>query len=144
MINFNASLAMFDDLLSVFEEKGFHWAIWTYKDLGQMGLVSSKEETPWKQFCSSPDVRVWQEEYRAAHSRFIDDLKQRLPALTTLDMRDLNTQIPHHWHAVTLPHVVELLKGKTPSALADMARSFAFENCDVHSDKLEVLRRHLQ
>lgn len=32
-----------DDQISMFEEFGAHWTTWTYKDVGVMGLILTKE-----------------------------------------------------------------------------------------------------
>ena len=35
------------DLIDIAEEQGDHWTIWTYKDIGKMGLVYADPESGW-------------------------------------------------------------------------------------------------
>jgi hypothetical protein len=42
-------LRVMADLIDIAEEHGDHWTIWTYKDIGQMGLVFADPESEWMQ-----------------------------------------------------------------------------------------------
>lgn len=46
-----------DDFLTVAAESGWSMALWNYKDVGVMGLLSPGAETPWKQFVDGPEAR---------------------------------------------------------------------------------------
>jgi hypothetical protein len=45
--------------------------------------------------------------------------------------------------APALDFVLRRLKGRSPDELAAMARSFAFESCEIHEDQLGMLRPFL-
>ncbi len=48
-------LAMLRDVVGHFEEKGWSWAMWDYKDLGVLGLVVPKPDTPWQRSWGAPE-----------------------------------------------------------------------------------------
>lgn len=139
----DALMKMFDDVLAFFNRKNFAWTSWAYKDLGALGMVSPKADTPWRQFLARDDVRMLQE-----RSGFFDHftvLKEKVeascPFLSTEDMALFGHQVRHQWDAMVLPHFVKKLKDYSLRDLEAMARSFAFENCDVHLQKQELLVR---
>jgi len=136
------SLAILDGLLGIFEDLGFAWTIWTYKDVGAMGILSPRAETPWKQFQELPEVASVRDAYRQARTDVQKLVLAKAPLVTEGDFGHFWGQSMHHWHAVTLPRVLGLLKDKSAEELAAMARSFAFENCEVDEEKLGVLRKH--
>lgn len=73
---------------------------------------------------------------------FAEALKQATPLMAEGDIRHFLGQAMHHWHAGLLPKVVELLKGASLDELEAMARSFAFENCELDTARVAVMRRH--
>lgn len=140
-----AQLAILDDLLGVFDDLGFSWTIWSYKDVGVMGLVSPKESTPWKQFQNLPEVSSIRDinfgPFRAEIQKMV---LSKIPLCTEADFTHFWGQSMHHWHAVMLPKVLRRLKELHGSELAAMAESFRFESCEIDQEKLAVLRKHCE
>jgi hypothetical protein len=46
-----------EDFLSLAGESGWSLALWNYKDVGAMGLLSPRADTPWRRFLDGPEVR---------------------------------------------------------------------------------------
>jgi hypothetical protein len=140
--NHAVNLAILDELIDVFEELGFHWTIWSYKDVGAMGIVSPRAETPWKRFQELPDVTSVREVFWQVRAEVRKIFADKAPLATDGDFSHFWGQSLHHWHAVTLPRVLGLLKGRTEQELAEMAKSFVFDNCEVDQERMAVLRKH--
>ena len=49
----DAGYRVMDDLLSLIDEKQFHWTHWSYKDVGRMGFMRVAAGTPWQRFRTS-------------------------------------------------------------------------------------------
>jgi hypothetical protein len=61
---------------------------------------------------------------------------------------DIHAQWPREvsrdFDAPALDYVLRRLARRSPSELAAMARSFAFESCEIHQDHLECLMKALR
>lgn len=133
------------DLISMVEEKGWGWALWCYKDLKQMGLVTPRKDTPWRTFLDSPEVATIMQTYTALEAPFIKEV-DRLLAATDVE-KDTREQwareISRDFDVPHLDFVLRRLAAHSASQLADMARSFAFANCEIHEDQLGLLKEFL-
>jgi hypothetical protein len=65
--------AMVRDIISIADEEGWSWTEWTYKDVGPMGLVTVRADTPWRIFLASPEVKSEREQARALFGRGGED-----------------------------------------------------------------------
>jgi len=137
----HGNLAVFDDLLSIFEEHRVHWTMWSYKSL-MMGLVSPAETTPWKKFQADEKVRAAREGFNKYSAGFVEELKKNVALVTEGDIRHVIGQSLHQWHGVTLPRVLTYLKEKYSDDLEGMARSFALANCTVDEKKQDVFKKY--
>lgn len=140
--NRQVQVRILDELVDIFEELGQHWTIWSYKDVGAMGLVSPRESTPWKKFQAHPEYAATREVFGKVRGDVQKLFMQNAPLLAESDFSHFWGQAMHHFHGVLLPRVVGLLKDHTAEELAAMARSFAFADCEVDEEKLAVLRKH--
>lgn len=141
--NIAAQFAMLDDLTGFFEEKDFHWNFWDYKDIGEMGLVFPKAETPWMEFLRRPDVEALHHGYERHTPVLMAALKKDVPELDDKELEVFaNHQARHSWDAMALPLVLEKLKAYSLRDLEAMARSFAFENCQVQPQKHAILTKY--
>jgi len=142
---YGVQLAIGRDLVSIFEEKGWGWAMWCYKDIRYMGLLTSRPDTPWRRFLDSDPVAGFLKRYAEIENPFTAAVG-RLFADT-----DIETDIREQWarevrrdfDPPALDFVLRRLKGRPPAELAGMARSFAFESCEVHEDQLGMLKPFL-
>lgn len=136
-----AALAMFDDQLGYYNQEGFVWNFWAFKGLGVHGLLYPGSDTPWQRFLCRPQVKQLRSAYRECVPGFRTALERRVPGLNQEDMKLFAHQCGHHWDALALPKVLELLKPCSLRELEEMARSFAFENCEVQKEKHEIVCR---
>ncbi len=134
-----ARQAMLRDVVGHIEEKGWSWAMWDYKDLGMLGLVVPKPDTPWRRFVGSPEARRWREGYSAAMADLTKSLAAAYPDLDERTLFLLRFGANHHWDATILPKVVALLQDRSAADLQEMAESFRLDNCEVNEAKVEVL-----
>jgi len=139
--NLEAQFAMLDELTGIFNERGYHWAFWDYKDLGDMGLVFPMVETPWAKFVNREDVVSLRRGYHRSGQKMKAILKKAAPEMED-SLGHLLGQSAHHWDALALPLVLEKLKACSLRDLEAMARSFAFENCQVHPEKHAILTKY--
>ncbi len=143
---FATQLAITHDLISIFEEKGWGWSMWCYKDLFQMGFVNPRVDTPWKQFLDSPPIVGFFRNYQQIAPSFTESVSKIL--FDTDIEQDTREQwareVARDFDPPALDFVLRRLKGKSPDELAAMARSFAFESCEVRQDQLAVLTPFLK
>jgi endoglucanase len=134
-------LAITRDLVSIFEERNWGWSMWCYKDLQHMGLLTPRADTPWARFLNSQPIAGFFRRYDELERPFVENVGKLLGA-TDID-RDTREQwareVRRDFDAPALDFVLRRLAGRTPSELADMARSFSFESCDIHQDYLGTL-----
>ena len=143
---FATQLAITRDLVSIFEEKGWGWSMWCYKDLRQMGIVNPRPDTPWRQFLDSEPLAGFFKKYQQIEPSFTEAVGKMLSA-TDID-QDTREQwareVARVFDPPALDYVLRKLQGKSPAELAAMARSFAFESCEVRQDQLGVLTPFLK
>jgi endoglucanase len=139
--DFSVQLAITRDLVSIFEEKGWGWAMWCYKDLKEMGFVTPRADTPWRQFLDAEAITGFFHRYRELERPFTEAVGKLLSA-TDVD-GDTQSQwareVSRDFDVPGLDYVLRRLAGHSPSDLAAMARSFAFESCEIHQDQLGIL-----
>ena len=143
---FATQLAITRDLISIFEEKGWGWSMWCYKDLRQMAIVNPRPGTPWMQFLDSEPIAGFFKKYQQLQPSFTEAVGKMLSA-TDID-QDTREQwareVARDFDPPALDYVLRKLQGKSPAELAAMARSFAFGSCDVRQDQLGVLTPFLK
>ncbi len=138
---FDVQLAITRDLVSIFEEKGWGWAMWCYKDLRDMGILTVKATTPWKRFLESDPLTGFFARYHQLEKPFTESVLKMLSA-TDIDgdtREQWAREVGRDFDAPALDFVLRRLAGHSAADLAAMARSFAFENCDIHQDQLGAL-----
>ena len=135
-------LAINRELISIFEEKDWGWSMWCYKDIRHMGLLTPRKDTPWLQFLDSKEVEGFLRSYRALEEPFIDGVAKLLaPTDIDPDTREQWAgEVRRDFDPPALDYVLKRLRTRTPGELSGMAKSFAFDNCDIHSDQLGILK----
>jgi endoglucanase len=138
-------LAITKDLISIFEERGWSWSIWCYKDLRDMGLLNVRADTPWRRFLDQPALKDFFRTYKELEAPFVTGVG-KLMATTDID-RDTQEQwareISRDFDVPALDFVLRRLATHSNAELAEMARSFSFAACEVHQDQLQVLKSFL-
>jgi endoglucanase len=147
------------DQLNAFEEYGAHWTIWTYKDIGVMGFVNVAPQAAYMQRIAPV--------LQAKRALGVDNwLAEGLPGtLVSETIRDLDRTIreaigdPDLVPAATRRYLAQTALGGYAASLMQPAfarcfqdmseaeidrtlQSFAFRNCQVRQDVVEVLQEN--
>ena len=147
-----------EDQVSVFEEYGVHWTIWTYKDVGMMGFVNVALNSEYGQVLAPV--------LKAKRDLGVDNwLSTGLPGTvvgsTICELADLlekaipggeinssanrrylaQTAIGMYAASLMQPAYAKCLKGLSEAELDHVAQSFAFKNCQYRQDILKVLKK---
>lgn len=143
---FEVQLQITRGLVSIFEERGWSWSMWCYKDLHDMGFVTPRADTPWRRFLDSPSVAGFRRRYKELEAPFTESVGKMLAA-TDIDgdIRDQwAREVARDFDAPALDFVLRRLAEHPPAELAAMAGSFSLASCDIHRDQLGVLRPFLK
>lgn len=131
---------LIDALLDVADEHGWHWVLWSFKDVGPMGLIVPKRGSPWQKFIrrnrKRRNVRTdWRELWRLMREvdKAVPDAVKRAAA----------KQVSHGLQRLAI-HEMALGLGRYPDAkIASMPKAFLFKNCRINNKAMSVLAKHL-
>ncbi|MCC5895608.1 MAG: glycoside hydrolase family 5 protein [Alkalibacterium sp.] len=144
------------DQLAVFKDHNTHWTLWTYKDVGVMGLAMLDDQSPYmkriekvirlKETLNTDDWMKWLPGYEAK-----DLLKELAVCLVqTIDDESMGqssviqslTQAVLTNYVATLiqPVYVNRFKDLSSEDIESLLSSFAFENCKVNHRLADVLK----
>ena len=70
------AIELIKDVIAINTEMGHGWALWSYKDMGEMGVLHPKEETPWMQFINSKTVTEINEAFLKIKKKNWDDVSK--------------------------------------------------------------------
>ncbi len=154
-------LRALDEQISIFEEHRAHWTIWTYKDIGVMGLAAVDPQSEY--------MRLMRPVLRAKKTLGVDGWLEKGPPKSTLQ-KTVNRlagiaeraigdpDIDHPSNRIFLaqalqagyfgclmqPAFAKRFKGLSESQIDKVMQSFAFRNCRVRKDLVEVLKKYWQ
>jgi endoglucanase len=152
-------LRALDDQLTIFDNAGTHWTIWTYKDTGVMGWVSLDPDCEYLQILAHVleakrllDTDFWIEWSAPTPAKRQAAGLARLIADTIADPDLLLPEIEIYFRQASLANFVgELLQpafakcflGRSEAEIDRILQSFRLENCRIHPDLTGVIQRHL-
>lgn len=154
-------LRALDEQISVFEEHRAHWTIWTYKDIGVMGLTAVDPQSEY--------MRLMRPVLRAKKTLGVDGWLEKGPPKTALQ-KTVNRlaglaeraigdpDIDHPSNRIFLaqalqagyfgclmqPAFAKRFKGLSESQIDQVMQSFEFRNCRVRKDLVDVLKKYWQ
>ena len=137
----DTQIAMINTLLGYCNSENIHWTIWSYKDMGKMGLLQPKIDTPWRQFVDRDDITGMLNFFKQEISHFSNILAQKFQfrrqvAFEREVLRDL--------HLEMLPYFFKKLQDYSTNDLQAMAKSFHFQNCQINRPEMfEVLKQRM-
>ncbi len=142
---FPVQLAITRDLVSIFEEKGWGWSMWCYKDLRMMGIVTPRADTPWRKFLDSPQIDGFLRRYQELERPFTESVAKILAGTDISDdTRDQwAREVSRDFDAPSLEYILRGLSHRLTADLIEMAHSFSFASCDIHQDQLGALKPFL-
>lgn len=154
-------LRVVEDTISVFNELGHHWTIWTYKDVGLMGTAVPRPETPWMRFTAplrrlktAMGFETWGQLPGAAVPRAITRLQREATRLAARHGLKLDPGV--FWmpfgpasrafggmilSEALLPPFAEKFRGMSEKKLDALMQSFAFRNCTIREGLADVIQR---
>ncbi len=140
--------ALMDLQLSLAEDWGWSWCLWTWKDLHLMGLVQPRSETPWRTFMERADRQAVRARCHDEWNRFFDrvfapsygrsasdnDLFDYAYNATLRGQRVLELQWLLH----------ELGRQYSPDEIIRMPEAFRLDQCKPTADWISLVQRHVQ
>jgi hypothetical protein len=138
--------AIYEAQVTIAEEMGFSWMIWTYKDIWRLGLLNPRPESSWLQFVRSPELLHLRAELDAGLAAFFQQhLGQRLPPRPDVRwLREAAYEDMQRAHnRLILDHQVRQLSQRATAEVVAMAESFALENCVMRPACYAALRPYL-
>ncbi len=124
--------------LMVAEERGFHWTLWPWKDVGLMGLYTVAEDMPWRQFVESLHL---------SNECALGEMKETLNHLVERFGKTEETRLIFDagyndalrgLRRMALSWEIRQLATHPTEEICSMGDSFALENC-VQSDWYETV-----
>jgi len=148
-------LRVMADMIAVAESYGDHWTIWSYKDIGKMGLVVLNPDSEWMQ--RTKPVREIKSALRCdswieRHTSEIDDpildianltrsvAKDRSPDLVGLEENLYFSVCDGLLSQMLQPTFAEQFRGMGESEIEDMMQSFAFKHCIQRTELEELIQ----
>jgi endoglucanase len=148
-----------EDQVSVFEEYGVHWTIWTYKDVGVMGFMNVDAKARYNQVLA-PILKAKKElgvdNWLSAGmpGTVVSGTIRELASLieksigdteidSTANQRYLaQTALGGYTASLMQPAYAKKLKGLSETELDQVLQSFALKNCHPRQDILNVLKKY--
>jgi len=143
-----------DDMIAIFEGHGHSWSMWTYKDMGVMGLVTVKGTAPYMRRTRA--VRALKEQLgvdqwtadHAAFARLIKPVVRKVQqacakrvAPQEVDQR-LARSLRDACGRLLLKPFAEQFEGMTKRQIDAVMKSWKLENCRVNKGLVRILKRH--
>jgi endoglucanase len=147
-------LRVMADMIAIAESYGDHWTIWSYKDIGRMGLVVPDPDSEWMQ--RTKPVREIKSALRCdswieRHASEIDNSILNIANLTRSVVEDRAKDLvgleENLYFSVCdgllsqmlQPAFAEQFRGMSESEIEDMMQSFAFKNCIRRTELAELI-----
>ncbi|MEO0081272.1 MAG: glycoside hydrolase family 5 protein [candidate division WOR-3 bacterium] len=152
-------LRALDDQIDVFEQAQVDWTIWTWKDMGMMGLATVDPESDYARTIA-PVLKAkrelgtdcWvsnqpQTQVQKQAARLADAILARLPE-TGVDPAQFRfyvqqSLLSNFTGAFLQPLYARCFKGMTEAQLDRTMQSFALPNCRINQGLKKVLSKHL-
>lgn len=132
--------AALGDLLALADAQQWSWAQWTYKDIGQMGMLAPRADQPWQQLINAPAAQAARASLAALMSvRGVAASPATPPALPALigslapgsdsDLRIVGIKVRRAMDELLSRAIAAPMATLSDEALRALAGSFSFVNC---------------
>ncbi|KAL4874577.1 putative glucanase [Aspergillus karnatakaensis] len=143
---------LFRRQLQIYEEEGISWSVWTYKDIGLMGMISTRQDSAYNQLIKavfekkqllyldgfstkrSPEVEAAVAPLVKWIDEFAPNAKNTYPLNWDTKNHVMRSVIRTFVAQSLCKEFAELFKGKTHDELEELARCFSFEECVLRDD----------
>lgn len=132
--------------ISIAEERGISWNLWTYKDARCMGIVIPKHDSPWMHMVDGI-AKHWSHHREEKISMTITrELGDRFYApLTDLLAYDLDFQLRHVIHVIAVEQVLKPALAAIPfHTLMEYPDAFVFCNCEQRRAVVDIIKHFIQ
>ncbi len=130
------------DFLALAEQQRWSWAQWTYKDIGQMGMVSPRRDTAWQQLVRSEAAQA--ERHKLAGLIPVRGAAGALPQLPALirsladtpadvDQKVVGTKVRRALDELLSRAISRPMARMNDDELRALARSFSLANCEENN-----------
>jgi endoglucanase len=148
-------LRIMADMLDIAEEYGDHWTIWTYKDIGKMGLVYANPESEWmrrtkpvREIKTALRCDSWIERHEAPIAALIQQIAEHASTVVAdqpgswsgLDEALRFAICDGLLSGMLLPAFAEQFRGMSEDEIDQMMQSFAFRNCVQREGLVQLIR----
>lgn len=131
--------------LETMREWGWHWCLWSYKDVGLMGLAVPHPDSPWRNFIEQPAIkernRIGLDAYRNGFDIYIETYGKNEETRILFDYA-YNNAI-RGIRLLQLNREIADLAKLPPETIAAMPESFQFDRCTIATDNLKLLQEYL-
>lgn len=130
------------DTIALFEKYELSWVIWTYKDLGGMGLVSIGENSKWMKQAENTG-KYWSQDKEKAEAAEVLDLcrKLRYPMLDKEMEYKLSFRIRAILYELQAAYILQTELEKIPwEEMKTYPKDFDIKNCIIDKAFLDIIR----
>lgn len=148
-------LRVMADLLDIAESYGDHWTIWSYKDIGMMGLVVLDPMSEWmrrtqpvREIKSALRCDSWIERHTSEIDSHIEHMADLARSVAENHLEDL-PGLEENLHfcicdgllsQMLQPAFAEQFRGMSEQEIDEMMQSFAFGNCKKRQGLAQLIR----
>jgi endoglucanase len=148
-------LRVMADMIDIIEKCGHHWTIWTYKDIGKMGLVYTDPESQWmrrtqpvREIKTALRCDYWIERHESEIDRLIQQIVAHASTIVAGqpgDWTHLSDNLSGAINEGVLsqmlqPAFAEQFRVMSEKDIDQMMQSFAFQNCVQRAGLVQLLR----
>ncbi len=132
--------------ISICEERGISWNLWTYKDARRMGIVIPRQDSDWirlrtqiaKEWSHEREQVISMEVTHLIGDRYYHHLDDKLAY-------DIDFRVRSILHQIAVEQILIPALEQIPwEDMKDYPDSFAFENCEKRETVIERIRTFIQ
>lgn len=146
-IDENIQAEVLDTQLAAAESRGFHWCLWSLKDIGRMGLLRPTASTPWRRFVEDEERERKNREAMQAFAAHFNGV--HIPAFGKTEANRRSFDVAYaimiegirHMH---LRRTLEDLAAYAADEIMRMPDSFGFEHCELAGSIARAIAPHLR
>ncbi len=130
------------DTLRLFEEFDLSWVIWTYKDIGDMGLVYLKREMPWIRLTLEIQESWSQEKEKAEARELLSLCRKNRYSMMEADMEYLlSFRVRAMLYELQARYILQKELKKIPwEQMKNYVGNFELKNCEVDRTFLNIMK----
>ncbi|MCK5906393.1 MAG: cellulase family glycosylhydrolase [Flavobacteriales bacterium] len=138
------------DMRRIMEKNKGGWCLWSYKDIGIMGMVYPKKNNSWIDFINQPKFKQiddWLElnfspdfnEIQEDLSVFQKQLKEQFGCLHYDNIAAATLATKRNIESLALENILIELNKISEEELLKLASSFEFEQCQIRKEVVEII-----